>query len=205
MMMKSFTKPGLLLLLSVFFFNLNAQEEESELSLDAGSIDSQFEYVIEESNEYQQYEVIPGGWMTKLRSHVNDTLQTLRSDISELETQLEQRDENITTLETDLAETRGTLEESRLAQAEMRWIGIPMEKELYRIIMWSIIGVLLLLLLIFIYRFNRSNAVTRQSRSALAEVQLELEQHRKRSLEREQKLRRQLQDELNKQRNQNNN
>ena len=180
---------------------LIAQDEE-KLSLDAGSIDSQFEYVIEESNNYKQYENIPTLWMTKLRSHVADTLQTIHSNVRELQEELQKREEQITALKKDLQSTRDTLALTRTAQDEMAFVGIGMEKSTYRATMWSIIAVLVLLLLIFIIRFNRSHAITRQSKEALASVQAEFDEHRKRSLEREQKLRRELQDELNKQRRQ---
>ena len=52
--------------------------------------------------------------------------------------------------------------------------------------------------LFFIYKFRNSNAVTRAAKKSLEETELEFEEHRRTALEREQKVRRQLQDELNK-------
>ncbi len=69
-------------------------------------------------------------------------------------------------------------------------------------LMWTAIGILLLLLIIFIIRFKASNAITVKAKENLATMQDEFEEHRKRSIEREQKLRRELQDEINKQRRQ---
>ncbi|MEX0314527.1 MAG: tRNA (guanine-N1)-methyltransferase, partial [Allomuricauda sp.] len=57
---------------------------------------------------------------------------------------------------------------------------------------------LLLFLLLFIYRFRNSNVLTSQAKEALADLEKEFEEHRRRALEREQKISRQLQDELNK-------
>ena len=65
--------------------------------------------------------------------------------------------------------------------------------------MFLIIGTLTVLLMIFITKFKRSNSVTIQTKLTLKEVETEFEEHRKIALEREQKVRRQLQDELNKQ------
>ena len=81
----------------------------------------------------------------------------------------------------------------------MSLFGIPMSKSGYNVLMWSIIAGLLGLLLLFIYRFKNSNTITRNANKALAEIEEEFEEHRKVALEREQKVRRQLQDELNKQ------
>jgi len=57
----------------------------------------------------------------------------------------------------------------------------------------------LALLLFFIYKFKGSNSSTRDAKHKLGEVESEYEEHRRNALEREQKVRRQLQDELNKQ------
>ena len=55
------------------------------------------------------------------------------------------------------------------------------------------------ILLFFIGKFKRSNSITIDAKKSKAEIEEEYEGHRQRSIEREQKLRRELQDELNKQ------
>ena len=64
--------------------------------------------------------------------------------------------------------------------------------------MWSIIIALLVFLLVFIYKFKKSNVVTKMTKRALVDLENEYEEHRRVALEREQKVRRQLQDEINK-------
>ena len=81
----------------------------------------------------------------------------------------------------------------------MSLFGIQMSKTSYNILMWSIIAGLLTFLLVFIYKFKNSNSITKSAKIALAEVETEFEEHRRVALEREQKVRRQLQDEINKQ------
>ncbi len=83
----------------------------------------------------------------------------------------------------------------------MTLFGIPMSKGGYSSLMWSIIGILVVLLLVFIYKFKNSNTVTKQAKLSLSETEEEFEEHRRNALEREQKVRRQLQDEINKQKN----
>ena len=72
-------------------------------------------------------------------------------------------------------------------------------QNLFKTIMLSIIGGLVLFLLFFISKFKQSISVTKQTKSNLKEVEDEYEEHRKKALEREQKVMRRLQDELNKQ------
>jgi len=64
--------------------------------------------------------------------------------------------------------------------------------------MWSIIGILLSGLLLFIFRFKNSNTLTRQAKIKLDELELDFEDYKRKALEKEQKLGRQLQDERNK-------
>ncbi len=74
-----------------------------------------------------------------------------------------------------------------------------MKKMVFKSVMWGVIGVLLVLLILFIYKYKNSNTITVTSNARLAEIEEEFEGHKKRSLEREQVLRRKLQDEINKQ------
>ena len=81
----------------------------------------------------------------------------------------------------------------------MALFGIQMSKGGYNALMWTIIAALLVLLMFFIYKFKNSNATTKQAKKTLLETEEEYEEYRRNALEREQKVRRQLQDELNKQ------
>ena len=92
----------------------------------------------------------------------------------------------------------------------MNFFGALLSKGLYNTIMWGIVVVLIVLLVFYIYRYANGNVVTKKSISDLAELQEEYENYRKAAIEREQnadlaeiekqKVRRQLQDEINKHR-----
>ena len=79
----------------------------------------------------------------------------------------------------------------------MSFLGILVSKATYNVILWTIIAGLLGLLLLFIYKFRRSNILTQIAKSNLSELETEYEDHRRRALEREQRISRQLQDEIN--------
>ncbi|MGB1000126.1 MAG: hypothetical protein ACPGVE_07285, partial [Flavobacteriales bacterium] len=74
----------------------------------------------------------------------------------------------------------------------------PFSKSAYQAIMWAIVAVLALLLLIFIGKFKSSSSLTSQSQKEKLTLESELEDVKKKALEREQKLKRELQDEINK-------
>ncbi len=105
----------------------------------------------------------------------------------------------ITNLKTSLSNTESTLNSTNEEKENISLFGIQMSKDNYKVLMWGIVAGLLALLLLFIYKFKGSNSSTREAKLKLSEVEVEFEDHRRTALEREQKVRRQLQDELNKQ------
>ena len=107
----------------------------------------------------------------------------------------------ITDLKSNLSNTKQTLDLTNEEKDNMALFGLQMSKGNYNILMWSIVATLLAMLLLFIYKFKNSNAVTKLAKNSLTETEEEFEEHRRNALEREQKVRRQLQDEINKQKN----
>lgn len=188
----------------LFFIVVNAQqktteEEDDTLSLTKGTIDNQFEYVIQKSYNYQDYKNVKKDWLYQLKAHTLDSLKAIQNDLKTTQNIVDSLAQEITTLKSNLSETKTTLAETNEEKDNMALFGLQMSKSNYNVLMWSIIGVLLVLLLFFIYKFKNSNSVTREAKKSLLETEEEFEEHRRTALEREQKVRRQLQDEINKQ------
>ncbi len=188
----------------LFIFNVSAQDSSSEtdndkLSLTEGTIDNQFEYVIQKSYSYQEFKNVKKSWLYELKAHTLDSLKAVQNDLSNTQKSVDSLVQEIAVLKTNLSNTKTQLEQTKKEKDNMSLFGMQMSKSNYSLIMWSIIGVLFVLLLLFIYKFRNSNAVTTQSKKALSDIEEEFEEHRRTALEREQIVRRQLQDELNKQ------
>ncbi len=198
--MNSFKTLILTLFCSAFFVVSFAQDDD-KLSLNDGTVDNQFEYVIQKSNSYQDFKVIKKTWMYALKAHTMDSLNAIRKDLADTQKIVDTQAQEISELKGSLSNTKTSLEDTIAEKDNMSLFGAPMSKSGYSTLMWVIIGVLLLLLLFFIYKFKNSNSVTRQAQLSLTETEEEFEEHRRIALEREQKVRRQLQDELNKQKN----
>ncbi|WP_452229586.1 MULTISPECIES: tRNA (guanine-N1)-methyltransferase [unclassified Lacinutrix] len=200
----------IILSISLFCTSISAQtennEEEDKLSLNTGTIDNQFEYILRKSGNFkgtngQPYEAVKRSMFLTLQAHTIDSLKTIHKELAETQAVVTSQSKEIATLKTSLANTQGTLNQTNEEKDSMSLFGMLMSKSGYNILMWSIIGGLLAFLLFFIYKFKNSNAITRDANKSLAEIEEEFEEHRKIALEREQKVRRQLQDELNKQKN----
>ena len=193
----------LTLISCLFFMAANAQQKSSDdddkLSLTEGTVDNQFEYVIQRSNNYQDYKVVKKTWLYALKAHTMDSLKAIQKDLVDTQSIVGNQNTEIDSLKTNLSETKLTLAETNEEKDNMALFGLQMSKSNYNVLMWSIIGVLFALLLLFIYKFKNSNSVTREAKKSLVETEEEFEEHRRTALEREQKVRRQLQDEINKQ------
>lgn len=200
--MKFLTTAALILLVTITFQTTQAQtvdQDEEKLSLNSGSIDNQFEFVIRRSNSWQDYKTVKKTWLYTLKAHTLDSLKAVHKNLADTEAVVKSQIDEISKLKEGLANTESSLTATQEEKDNISLLGMQMSKASYKVLMWSIVAGLLALLLFFIYKFKGSNSATREAKLKLDEVETEFEEHRRNALEREQKVRRQLQDELNKQ------
>ncbi len=178
------------------------QQEEEDLSLDGGTIKSQFEYLYKSSGNYhadgRRYEVVRTISLDKLRDNVLDTINAANTQAAKLHATITGHENTISSLNDQLKETTDNLNKVTEEKDSMSFLGAQVSKGTYNFILWTIILGLFLLLLLFIYKFRRSNFLTQEAKSNLSDLETEYEDHRRRALEREQRISRQLQDEINK-------
>jgi Skp family chaperone for outer membrane proteins len=164
----------------------------------ANTIDVQFKNLIEESNDFQEYKVIEQAQINQLRKNTNEHIQKLNKNISSLEASITTKDNKIGSLEKELAEANKELSKVKAERNSMNFLGIQTNKGVYNTIVWAIVGVLGFLFVLMSMRFKSSNATTKAAKNELKLVEDELEDLRHKSIEKVQKLGRELQDERNK-------
>lgn len=197
--MKIFSKLfiiALLLSVSTTFGQTKKQDEKG--SLNSGSIESQFDYLYKKSGSYQEYKVVKKTNYYKIKANVLDSLKSLSKRLNESHTIIEGQKSEISSLKEELKTTNLNLTNVTNEKDSMKLLGISMSKSGYNSLMWLIIVGLTLFLLFFIYQFKNSNSVTKVSQKSLSELEEEFDEYKRRSIEREQKVRRELQDEINK-------
>lgn len=186
----------------IFTQSVVAQTQLSKTEVEAlpNTIENQFLKTYRLSNNWQEYKMIKRTTFLSFQKNVLDSVTVLKKDaqtkqlkINEQQKSIDELQAKIDTLNTDLTTSIGK-------EDAISFVGIPLNKSTYNTIVWGIIFALLAGLAFFIYRFNNSNVVTKETKSLLTETEEEFEQYKRNSIEKEQKLRRQLQDEINKQR-----
>lgn len=192
-----------LLTLIVFLIGFSSFSQETETpvkqTIDSGSIDDQFNFMIKNSNRYQEYKVVKRVWIDKLRGSVNDSISKLELEVNSLEKLVSEKDTEINNLSTNLTTQNNTIDQLNKEKNGIKFFGAIVSKPIYNSLLWSIIGILIAALVVYIIRFNRSNIITKETKEKFGDLEQEYEGFRQRSLEREQQIRRKLQDEINKQ------
>lgn len=184
--------------MAVFFITINIFSQTTKKFIDTGSVKNQFEYLIDESNNYQDYKVIKTTWLLKLKSNVIDSLSASKKKISDSFDILNSQKQLIDSLQTKLGESETVISNLMSEKESISLFGIQFEKTVFKTLFFLIVVSLIIALLFFIIKFKQSNSITIQSKLALKQAEEEFETYREKALEREQKAMRRLQDELNK-------
>ncbi|WP_262246759.1 hypothetical protein [Parapedobacter soli] len=167
-------------------------------SLTSGTIDSQFDYLYAISRTQDGFEHVRRANLELIRKNVADSIRALTREITALKAKEDGQQAAVSAMTDSLALVREELQTAEQEKDSFSFIGISLKKATYSLIMWGIVLLLAAALAIYVYRFNQSHVVTRDTKKAIADLQDEFDQHRKRAMEKEQKLKRQLQDEINK-------
>lgn len=167
-------------------------------SLSSGSINSQFDFIFNSSNNYQEYKVVKKSSLEKLKSNVADSIKTLQQQLAETKSSIGSHDEDLNALQDSLSTTKKALDEAKAQKESFSFLGKQMAKASYNGMVWGLITLLFIVFLVFFFQFKKCNKVTVETKKSYGTLQEEFEKHRKRAMEREQRLNRQLQDELNK-------
>ncbi|GLR16198.1 hypothetical protein [Portibacter lacus] len=190
----------LTLLMMIFAFSLGTaqQASENEGSLDGGTIESQFDYLISKSNNYQQYKVVRKDFISKFFQNISDSLASNNEEITKLNNTIYEQQISVDSMKSQMMTLNADLTQVNKEKNSFSLFGLLLNKVTYNTLMWSLILGLLGALLFFIYRFKRSHVVTAKAKENLSKTKEEFDAFRKKTLEKEQVLMRKLQDELNK-------
>ena len=172
-----------------------AQESsDSSGSLSEGTIDSQFDYIYNASNNYQEYKVVKRTNLDKLKSNILDSMQTMRAEVLGLKTQIGSKNDSISSLNQVLQQSETAKEEAIAEKDNFSIFGIGIHKSVYSSFMWLLVAALAGALGFFSFQYFRSFKKIKKAQKDLGEVQEEFDLHRKNTLERERKLKRELVD-----------
>ncbi|MBC6365507.1 hypothetical protein DDT91_01795 [Algoriphagus sp. AK58] len=186
--------PLIFLMVLCFYQNVSfAQDSTStQNSLNSGTISSQFEYIYRVSNNFQEYEVVKKSNLEKLKANILDSLRVLRKEVLDLKTQQAAWPDSILAISQQLEKAIQEKEEAIVEKDSFSFLGMPIQKAVYSSMMWMLVAGLGAAMAFFSVQYFRSFGRIKKAQKDLEDVQEEFDLHRRNTLERERKLKREL-------------
>ncbi|TJZ61814.1 hypothetical protein FAZ15_04660 [Sphingobacterium olei] len=181
----------LLFISSAFGQKINLQE-----ALTKSSIDSQFYYLnILSRSQDADFKIIRKTNLERVRQNTRDTLKTLRTEIQNLKQSSSSSVSANQQLTDSVQNLQTRLDAEKLKTDSISFFGIDFSKSGYHTLVWILIIVLAVALIATLFAFRTAKVDTVASKRNAEEFQEELHAYKKKALEKEQQLKRQLLDE----------
>lgn len=162
------------------------------------SINEQFNFLLKNSNNYKQFKVIKESWITTVRKNTGDSISNFKENLQAANSTIVSQKKTIDKVNTQLNGIQTNLDAVNSEKENISFLGAPTSKQNYKTIMWTIVALLLSVLGFIMFKFKSNQTTTKETLTKLNDLEAEFEDHRRRALEREQKVMRKLQDEINK-------
>ncbi|MBB1149697.1 MULTISPECIES: hypothetical protein [unclassified Myroides] len=162
------------------------------------TINNQFSSLFNKSSNYQNYKIVDKQSLLDLQQNVEDSISNYKGKIAEGQSLVLQHQKELADVSQKLETAEQELKTSLAKEENFEFLGIAANKNTFQTVILLLFALLLAMAGVFYYRFKKSNVDTKDALNKLRDTDEEFEEFRKLSLEREQKIRRQLQDEINK-------
>ncbi len=171
---------------------ITAQQDATNL------IDEEFESLINESNNYQDYKVVKENSLLQLKSRTASYINDLQDKITQLEANITAEQQAQQRLKNELESKSNTVITLNQEKDTIDFLGFSLNKSLYNTLVWSFVGLLVLAVTAQSISYKRSKTTTDLAYQEKETAEAELERVKLRAIEEKQRLGRQLQDERNK-------
>ncbi len=156
--------------------------------LQTGTLEEQLDYIQERTQIYNNFRAIREDMFLQVKNNSLDSLAGARRVVNELTADLNSRDMDMDSLSALLDDTREDLNLAIRNRDNITFLGIPMNKTAYNLLVWFIIAGLAILLALGSLIFTRNRVITSKALRELEELNQEFESYRKSSREKREKL-----------------
>ena len=192
--MKDFFIGFFLIITTVVF----SQNQSNTIDNQSNTIDNQFDRLLNESSNYKTFKIVQLQSLKELQQNIKDSLETKQSTLDNNNNIVLAKAQVIDSLSNQLAILKTEMDSSLGNNKKIEFLSFQFNQSTFQVVILVIIVILIFLIFAFQYRYKSTVSLIRTNTKQLKEVENELEQFRATSMEREQKLRRQLIDEVNK-------
>ncbi|MCG2610106.1 hypothetical protein LZZ90_01140 [Flavobacterium sp. SM15] len=174
-------------------------ETVQEKPVSKTTVENQINYLLQTSKDYNDVKLVKKASLEELRADFLAFISKSENELGSLKSALEKKNSEFEQLKSEHHNAQSKLSEISKGGGEIALLGVNVSKDLYHAIMWSLVLTLVIAVGFLTRRFKKANEITQNSKGLLCDLEDEFETFKRNAIEREQKLRRQLQDEINKQ------
>lgn len=185
--------------LLVIFFLITINTYSQKTKKETLTISEQFDEVFRISTNYKENKVIRKTIFQNLRNNALDSIERIHKELQLKNQRNNFLKDSLHTIKKELGNLNSDLKLIINEKDTIYLFGIKLSKVIYKIIIWITVLLLIFMLSYSLYEYKNSFLVTSRAKKNLIDAENELSDLRKNSLKKEQKLRRLLQDEINKQ------
>lgn len=178
--------------ISISIAQVKQDSTATQNSLRSGTITSQFDYIYRVSNNFQEYEVVKKSNLEQLKANVLDSIRTINAQLDQIKASQAGHSDTLAAITAQMNQAIAEKEAAIEAQESFSFFGVNIQKAVYSSMMWTLVAGLAAALTVFAVQYFRGFGRIKKAEKDLLEVQEEFEQHRKNTLERERKLKREL-------------
>ncbi len=163
------------------------------------SLNGQYKFILSRTRTSAEgYKLISPNRLTLLWKNVTDTLRKERAERKNLQEKLSEKEKTITYLKTELSGKDESLNDRDDKLNEIKFLGIAFDKGTYNLIVWSVIGILAIALIVVIATAGKKIIEAKHRIQLYDEISEEYQTFKSKTVEKERKFARELQDERNK-------
>jgi len=160
------------------------------------NLDSQFQVLLAQSKTLEtDFKVVRKTNIEIIQKNVSDSIAKYTKEIAALKNSSSSSVETVTSLRDSLQATQSELAIETAKTDSIGFLGIDFNKGTYHTIVWIIIGILALALVIILASFRKAKVDAVEHQKTAEEAQNNFQTYKKKAMETEQKLKRQLLDE----------
>ena len=152
--------------------------------LSSGTLSQQYEFIHQRTNIYNNFRAIREDMFQTIRQNSLDSLAMAYNEITLLRHRLSESSARMDSLNIMFDNANQQRDIAVRERNSMFFVGIPIHKTFYNLIVWSIIAGLILLMVLGYLIYSRNRTITKTATNDLKELREEFESYRKKSRER---------------------
>jgi hypothetical protein len=162
------------------------------------NLDERFRDMKAESQTFKDYKVIKESLLDRVWKITSDSIKRKEQEIAEIKNQIAKLQEELESTRNSMQVQQASMNDIIYDSTHISVMGIPFSKGLFLLLTAAVVGTLVFVLSVFFGRMKILNGLVKEKVLIADSIAHELEDFKKKSMEKQTKLSRELQNERNK-------